>query len=233
MTSIHKQVENIIKKTDELSLIDTDRLKKEYFPTISDHAYVKTLSRLNEAGSICRVAKGIYSKPRRGRFGLRLPGEKELIDHFIGKNQSEGILTGYRLYNKYGLTTQISKRISVYSTNILQERKTINQIVVKKINLDLDPATIRLIELLEIIENFHKIEDINVKSFRRYLKTAILNYSDKGLKDVQAELKFKKSTLASLKNILEYSRIKNSLDIYLNKTSKYGTISNEVLYEIT
>lgn len=233
MISIHKQVEHIINTTEELSLIDTDMLKKQYFPTISDHAYVKTLSRLNEAGTICRIAKGIYSKPIPGRFGPRLPGEKELIEHFIGKDRLVGVLTGYRLYNKYGLTTQLSKKISVYSTNISQETKSINNIVVKKINLELDASTIRLIELLEILENFHKIEDINYQSFRRYLKTVISNYNDKVLRDIQAELKFKKSTLASLKSSLDYYGVENALDTYLNKTSKYRTITNEVLYETT
>jgi hypothetical protein len=233
MISIHKQIEDVIMNTDELSLIDADMLKKEYFPTISAHAYVKSLSRLNEAGHICRIAKGMYSKPKRGRFGLRLPGEKEVLEHFIGKDQLAGILTGYRLYNKYGLTTQISKKISVYSSNILQETKLINNIVIKKINLNLDSSTVRLIELLEIIENFNKIEDINYKSFRCYLKKVVIFYSDQALREVHEKLKFKKSTIASLKNSLDYYRIENSLDTYLNETSKYGTISNEVLHEIT
>lgn len=231
--SIHKQIEEVINNTDELTLIDADMLKKECFPTISAHAYVKTFSRLNEAGCIYRIAKGMYSKPKRGRFGLRLPGEKELLEHFIGKNQRVGILTGYRLYNKYGLTTQISKKVSVYSSNILQETKLINNIEVKKINLNLDSSTVRLIELLEIIENFNKIEDINYNSFRNYLTKVVIFYSDQALKEVQGKLKYKKSTIASLKNILDHYRIENSLSIYLNETTKYGAISKEVLHEIT
>jgi hypothetical protein len=129
--------------------------------------------------------------------------------------------------------TQISKKVSVYSSNILQETKLIHNIEVKKINLNLDSSTVRLIELLEIIENFKKIEDINYNSFRNFLTKIVPFYSDQVFKVVQGKLKFKKSTIASLKNILDHYRIENSLSIYLNETTNYCTISKEVLHEIT
>jgi len=101
MKSVHKRIEEVIMNIDELSLIDVDMFKKQYFSKISTHAYVKSLSRLNEAGHIRRIVKGMYSKPKRGRFGHYLPGEKEILEHFMGKDHMRGVQMNFtEMWNK-------------------------------------------------------------------------------------------------------------------------------------
>ena len=40
------------------------------------------------------------------------------------------------MYNRYGLTTQISKTAEVYSKVSLEDKKTVKNVLVQRINLD-------------------------------------------------------------------------------------------------
>ena len=92
---------------------------------------------------------------------------------------SKGVIIGYRLYNKYRLTTQISKNIEIYSNVNSQTTKQINNIIVHRINLKFNEPTIRLIELLEVLENYTKIEDLNTNNLIRFIKNFVKFYDEK------------------------------------------------------
>ena len=90
---------------------------------------------------------------------------------------------------------------------------------------------IPIIEALEILQNYNKIEDINYLAFASYMKTFVLNYSDMLTVNVLKNRVYKKSTIAFLRNFLDYFNIKHSLNQFLSSLSTYKVPEVRDLYE--
>src|SRR6056297_1153600 len=146
-----------IRKYPELKIIDAHKLYKEKFKSISEQAFYKILSRMLKEGEIKRISKGIYCIPKNGRFGIVISGESNIIEYYLGSKRNQGIVIGYRMYNKYKLTTQVSKGVEIYSNILSQDKKKIQNVVIYKVNIRFDESTVRLIELLEVLQNYNKI----------------------------------------------------------------------------
>lgn len=222
-----------VEKYPELKIIDAQKVYKEKFSDIPEQAFYQTVSRMAKSGEIIRITKGIYCKPRISRFGTIISSEKNILEHYLGRNQNEGVVIGYRMYNKYGLTTQISKGVEIYSNIVLQEKRQIRNVLGLKADLKYDDAAKRMIELLEVLENYKKIEDLNMSNLKKFIKTSVEFYEEKMFKKILKEIGYKKSTLASLKSVLDSFSIKNTIDNYLNGTSKYDILKMEELDETT
>lgn len=222
-----------VEKYPELKIIDAQKVYKEKFSAIPEQAFYQTVSRMAKSGEIIRIAKGIYCKPRISRFGTIISTENNILEYYLGRNQNEGVVVGYRMYNKYGLTTQISKGVELYSNIVLQEKRQIRNVLILKADLKYDAAAKRMIELLEVLENYKKIEDLNRSNLKEFIKISVEYYEEKILKKILKEIGYKKSTLASLKGVLDSFSIKNTIDNYLNGTSKYDILKMEELYETT
>jgi Family of unknown function (DUF6088) len=226
-----ESIENSIKAYPKLKIIDAQAYYSKHFNDIPETTFYKTISRMTEKGELQRISKGIYCKPKQGRFGVTLANEKDILDYYLGENQ--GAIIGYRLFNKYGLTTQIAKNVEIYSRVITQNYKTIKNVKIHKLNLQLDLKTIKMIELLEILQEYMNIEDLNRNNLKRYLEAAVLNYDEKVIDNILNFMNYKKSTIASLRNVLDFYEVNHSLNKYLNGTSKYKAINMEELYEPT
>ena len=213
----------------ELEIIDAQRLYQEKFNDMSEQAFFKRLSRLAKNGEIQRLTKGIYCKPKKGRFGIIESNAKNILEYYVGTNKNKGVVVGYQMYNKYGLTTQVSKIIEVYSNATLQEKRKIKNVIVHKANLKFDASTKKMIELLEVLENYQSIEELNTKSMLKFITDTGRYYNEKTLEKLLKTIGYKKSTLASLKHLLEYLKIENTVDQYLNGTSKYKALRLEEL----
>src|ERR1700741_2667707 len=84
------------------------------FENDNELAVIKALSRFVEKGDIIRAEKGRYYKPRKTRFGTLRPAENEIIKALTYKdNKPVGYLTGLSLYNRLGLTTQVSNVLTI------------------------------------------------------------------------------------------------------------------------
>ena len=222
-----------VKNYPVLEIIDAQKLYNDKFKGISELAYYQAFSRMTKNGDIARLTKGIYCVPKKGRFGMSVSNENNILEYCLGKNMSRGVVVGYRMYNKYRLTTQISKSVEVYSNVVSQEIRKIDNVVIHRSNLRFDKPTVKTIELLELLQNYKRIEDLNAKRFIDFIRENILYYDEKTLKRVIDKIGYKKSTLASLKNVLDYYDITNSVDEYLSGTSKYEAIKLEEWNEST
>lgn len=222
-----------IRQYPELKLIDAQKMYKEKFEGMPETAFYKAVSRLAKDGEIERITKGIYCKPKKGRFGTTVSTEKEILEYFLGQNKNKGVVIGYRLFNKYRLTTQVPKIIKLYSSVIIQEERNIRNVTVKKANLRFNTTTIRMIELLEIIQAYKTIEDLNINSFINFIEETVKYYDEKTVERVIKSCSYKKGTLASLKNILDFFNLENNIDKYLNGISQYNAINMGKLYETT
>ncbi len=75
---------------------------------------VKALSRLVSSGSIKKVAKGKYYKPKQTMFGELKPVANELVKDLLERNgQLIGYITATAAFSQLGLTTQISSNITI------------------------------------------------------------------------------------------------------------------------
>jgi len=213
-----------------LEIIDAQKMHKEKFEAMPEATFYKAMSRLVQDGEIERIVKGIYCKPKKGKSGAIISSEKDILAYFLGKEQSKGVVIGRRLFNNYGIASQVSKSIEIYSSVTNQEKRVIKNVTIKKANLKFDTTTIKMIELLEVLQEYKKIEDLNTNSLIAFIEEAVECYEEKTVERIIEALAYKKSTLASLRNVLDFFNIENDIAQYLNGISKYKAIDMDGLY---
>lgn len=231
--TISKRVAQKLEDYPELKIIDAEQLYQRHFKGESEFGFYKALSRMAEDKELIRIAKGLYCKPKNGRLGPVISSEKEILEHYVGSKSIQGVIVGYRMYYRYGLTTQISKTIEVYSRLLHQETRKITNIKIKKINLRLNPEMVKLIELLDVLEHYGGIEDLNRGNLKLFLEQAVASYHDQTLHKLVKSIGYKKRTLASLERVLDYYQVANSVGCYLKDTSRYQTIRMDDLEGFT
>lgn len=212
-------------------LIIANKFLIEKLPNVPANTYYKSIERMRKKGELEWLAKGVYCRPKVTRFGKILAGEENILNYYIGKENYTGVVIGYRLYNKYGITTQVSKSVKIYSNVLEEEKKVIKNVEIKKVNISINSKIKRAIEQLEILENYDEIEDIDKNSLIRLYRTIAEEYSDKVFITVLRNIKYKKRTIAYLESILNKRRVENTLSQFLNKTSKYKIPAVEDFYE--
>ena len=144
-------------------VVAANELYEKEFSKMSEAAFFKALERLAKSGIIQRVAKGMYMKSASSK------GD-DVLNHFFGENNDNGVYIGTRLYNKYGISDVRSDEIWLYSNSIKNETCNIDNIHVKKADIELDYENARVIEALEILQNYYKIENIDKYKFARFAK---------------------------------------------------------------
>lgn len=231
--SFSTMVREKINEYSELEIIDTHKIYTSKCKNIPEQTYYKTISRMTINGELERLTKGIYCKPKIGRFGKIVSSEKHVLEYYLGDKGKNGVIVGYKMYNKYKLTTQISKVIQVYSNVSEQEKKKVINVEIRKANVRFDHSLIKMVELLDFLENINNIEELNRKNAIRFIEDAIKLYSDKILEKLLKTIGYKKSTLASLENVLNYYKISHSVGKHLNELSNYKSIRMEDLYDST
>jgi hypothetical protein len=212
-----------------------DRFPKGYVFTYSDlttevnqkEAVIKALNRMAVSGKIAKLSKGKYYKPESSPFGNLLPDQKQVVKDLLEENgKPVGYLTGYSIYNKLGLTTQVSNTIQIGKNeirpNFKREPYTISFIKQKN---TITKENIPLLQLLDAIRYIKKIPDASLEaSFQRFL-AIIKNYSEKDLNSlVRLALKYPPATRALLGAFLEQlkkSKAAKPLFESLNPITKY------------
>lgn len=213
------------------TLIIASKLHNETFPNLPATSYYKALERFVKSNELVHLTKGVYYRPRITSLGIIPICEHEILDFYLNSNQ--GLIIGYRMFNEKGLTTQVSKRIDILSTNTVDNKKHVQNVHVQKIDIALSDTIVSTIETLEIFQNHRNIEDLNLMRLKSYMERFAQLYSDQDLEQVLKIRKYKKSTLASLGVYLDYLDIDNNIPQYLSPLSTYQTIDMEKLYEIT
>ncbi|MBS1773058.1 MAG: hypothetical protein JST82_09355 [Bacteroidetes bacterium] len=204
-----------------------DRLPKGYVFTYVDfiddvnkkEAIIKALNRMAGAGKITKLTKGKYYKAENTIFGNLNPDFSQVVKDLLEDNgKVSGYLTGYSIYNKLGLTTQVSNTIQIGKNNIRprfkRERYTISFI---KQNNIISKDNIPLLQILDAIRYIKKIPDSTLLKSAKRLKAIIQELSDIEKKSlVKLAYKYPPSTRALLGLLLSVGN--NSLAEQLNKT---------------
>ena len=159
-------VENAVERYKVHELIIAGDLYLEIKDEVPETAFYKNLERMCKSKLLSHLTKGVYYKPKKSAFGEVPISTEQIVNYYI--ENYKGLEVGYRLYNKKGLTTQIGKKVEVLSNNLKEDHKNIGNVSVKKVDIDLDKHTVSTIEMLEVLQNYSKIENINNREFYVY-----------------------------------------------------------------
>ena len=201
----------------EGAVIVANDMYEKGFTKMSHDAFFRAVERLCDDGIIVRAGKGMYIKAEDKDKNQ----EELLLNYFFGENNDDGLFIGYRLYNKYMVSSYKSDRIELYSNVIKARTCEVGNIYVKRPSVEIDFENAKVIEALEIMQNYYDIEQLNKLKFARFAKQFARNYNDTAAVYVLYHMKYKKSTISFMKKVLDMYKVENSLQQYLSYASDY------------
>lgn len=198
--------------------LDTDGTK---------YATFKTLERMVKKGELKRAEKGLYYIPQKSIFGELPLAIKDFIQKYLYLGDKRiGYITGVNLFNKYGLTTQLSNSIEI-ATNTRKNPREFDGIKIKFIQnkAPITEKNIKYLEILDVLKNLKNIPDSNMEESYILMKRVILSLAYEEIL-ILLELAEKYYTVVVLallgsiveeKNILKIEELKKKL----NKTTTF------------
>jgi hypothetical protein len=175
----------------------------------------KTIERLQANGVIKKIAKGVFYKPEKSIFGELKPDYTEQLRPYLFENGKRiAYETGSSLYNKMGLTTQVSFRIKIASRG---KRVSINRGAIKadavKSYAEVTDANYDLLGFLDAIKDVKNIPDCSANKAMKILRSKISNLNEKQIVDlVKYALLYPPRVKALVGAILEDLSTKVSLE---------------------
>lgn len=198
-------------------------------------AIIKALNRMAAAGKLAKLAKGKYYKAEETVFGNLEPDQYQIVKDLLESNgKVTGYLTGYSIYNKLGLTTQISNIIQIGKHDIRPQfkrgRYTISFIKQKN---EIKEETIPLLQILDAIRYIKKIPDASTTSSVERLLILLGNLSAaKRNKLVDLALKYPASTRALTGAMLEQLKNKELIGNKRLEEKLRNTLNPVTVYRI-
>ncbi|HMZ05387.1 MAG TPA: DUF6088 family protein [bacterium] len=225
-------------KTTDYILFTINRLPKGYVFTYSDftkkvdqkEAIIKALNRMAASGKIAKLSKGKYYKPESTPFGNLQPNQAQVVKDLLEENgKVTGYLTGYSIYNRLGLTTQVSNVIQIGKNQVRPRfKRELYTIAFIKQKNTITKEHVPLLQLLDAIRYIKKIPNANIEASCKRFLAIIKNFTDKEINTlVRLALKYPPATRALLGALLEQLRKGNtaeSLFNSLNPITKYKLI---------
>jgi len=201
-------------KTSDIVRNKIKRFAKGYVFTYDDFegevkqfdALKKILQRMVDTGEIKRLSKGRFYKPKQGITGTLNPDEYEIVKDLLEEEGKPiGYLTGLSIFNRFGLTTQVSNVIQIGSNMDKKNRKRGKYKIkfVRQWN-PIRKENIYFLQILDCIRFIKKIPDASVNdSFQRIL-TLLKNLEKKDKKTLaRLALKYPPSARALTGAMLE------------------------------
>ena len=97
----------------------------------------------------------------------------------------------------------------------------IGNIEVKRPAVELDFDNTRIIEAMEIFQNYLDIPELDKTKFARYAKQFARGYDDEAAVTVLRSMKYKKRSIAFMKKVLDTYKVPNTLSQFLSNASHY------------
>lgn len=142
---------------------------------------IKMLNRLVNEGVIAKISKGRFYKPKKSVFGALKPKQEEIVKDLLEKDgEIIGYMTGYSVFNRLGLTTQIPNTIQI-GTNVRKNKKQRGLFTISFV-LQSNPITKDNIPLLQILDTIRFIKEIPDTTINQSCKRiiAIIQELEKG-----------------------------------------------------
>ncbi len=231
-------------KIAELVKYRIDRFAEGYVFTYADFnvaaekesALKIALYRLVKSGTIERLSKGRFYKPKPGIVKKLKPNEYEIVkDLLIDGNKTIGYITGYSIFNSLKLTTQVPNVIQI-AVNF--DKKAIKRGIytvkfVRQWN-KITKANIPLLQLLDCIRFIKSIPDTTTANSITRITILLKELSEPEKKQiVDLAINYPPSTRALTGAIFEqqgYVEFANKLQKTLKTTTWYSfNITQELL----
>ncbi len=191
-----------------------NKLPKGYVFTYTDisgdiekkETVIKALNRMAQSGKISKLTKGKYYKPESTLFGNLAPDEAQVVKDLLEDNgKITGYPTGTSIYNRLGLSTQVSNTIEIGKNEVRpafrRERYTIS--FVKQKNA-ITKGNIPFLQILDAVKNIKKIPDATLESSLRRLLAILRDLSETDhIKMIRLAAKYPPATRALLGALLE------------------------------
>jgi len=108
MTQKEEQiVETCSLKERIIAMPDDSVLFRSDFPEYHSEFVGSILAELTNEGVLVKLAQGIYSKPRKSRFGAVLPSVDKIVRAIAVRDKAQILPSGMTALNSLGLSTQI------------------------------------------------------------------------------------------------------------------------------
>lgn len=231
-------------KVSDLVANKINRLKNGYVFTYDEfdvpvgkvEALKKTLSRLVATGKIVRLSKGQFYKPEKTEFGILQPPEYQIVKDLLEeKNKLVGYITGVSIFNKLGLTTQVSSTIQIgtnierkprkrgkYNIRFLRQKNTITK------------ENVYMLQVLDAVRFIKRIPDADVNESCRRIISILREFSQEDrIAIAKYAFKYNPGTKALAGAILDHiseTCITDQLYISINPATDFDLkISHEAL----
>ena len=102
------------------------------FPQYDVEYVTKLLAIFEKEGLITRIAKGVYVKARKTRFGILYPSAYELVTEIAKRDKAKVIPTGATAANRLGFSTQVPMNTIFLTTGSGRKLKLGNRTVTLK-----------------------------------------------------------------------------------------------------
>ncbi len=141
----------------------------------------KVMERLQSKGIVKKISKGVFYKPKQTVFGELKPDYNEQLRTYLFENGKRiAYETGFSLYNRLGLTTQMAFRIKIASRS---KRISINRGALKadavKSYAEVTDRNYELLGFLDAFKDIKRIPDSNVKTSVKILSGKIKDLDEK------------------------------------------------------
>jgi hypothetical protein len=207
-------------KITDLIANSIDRLPKGYIFTYADltnevnkkEAVIKALNRMAQSGKIAKLSKGKYYKPEKTVFGNLKPEQKQVVKDLLEEDgKVTGYLTGLSMFNKLGLTTQVSNTIQIGKNQtrprFKRERYTVSFIRQKN---TITRENIPLLQILDAIRYIKKIPDTSMEQIYKRFLAILTSLSPKEKKAlIRLALKYPPATRALVGAMLDQMEAKD------------------------
>lgn len=181
--SVSESIRKRVQVRKALELFSFDHIAK---PNESHVAIAKELSRMHANGIIMRLRNGAYYKPKISRFGKIKPSEKDVLNYLLfNHGKRVGYVSGARLYNSLGLTSQVSGVITIaYNREKRSGKFGGLRIGYVKSYGQIGKDDVYLMQLLDAIKDINKILDTSVRVNLNSIYQLILQLSSEEKKEL-------------------------------------------------
>jgi hypothetical protein len=216
--NVAEQIRNKIKKIPEsepFGYTDLGINGNDFYST------AKALERLQKDGTIKKIGKGVFYKPKMTVMGPLGPDYNALLTRFLFENGKRvGYVTGGELYNQLNLTTQ-NYFITTIATN--RSRKKIEKGWLKTTTVrayaEITDENYHLLGMLDALKDIRRIADTSTAQAVKIITEKLANYSKTTIQElISLATSYPPRVRALLGAILEY-RFAKSVDLALLKNS--------------
>jgi hypothetical protein len=146
----------------------------------------KALERFQKKGLIKKVSKGMFYIPEKTVFGELGPSSNKIFEKYLFEDGKRvAYETGYSLYNKLGLTTQMAFRIKVATKkSLIKINQGLLQVSSVKSYVDITEENYQLLGLLDVLKDINRIPDCSVKQAVKRMNAIIKGLSLKEKKEL-------------------------------------------------